>query len=201
MLVKMDNDSDVSQQNFGKTRQIACEPSLLPIKKSRKKLRRYRKRSKSKKLRIIAYVKQLESEKASRLVNVSSQTKNSFAMANENSMQQSYVPYALKEIEDFNHKHDVSYWKSLALSLQMENKMLLDHIKLMSSRRIQDWVDAQNEEEEGLEVDEVPYESPSTSQYVKYSKVSQKKQPPKKVIPPPARKSFDEHTEKTKTLR
>lgn len=50
-----------------------------------------------------------------------------------------FYPPKIKEIDDWHNKHQVAYWKSRAISLEFENRMLLRHIRDMYAKQIEDY--------------------------------------------------------------
>lgn len=78
------------------------------------------------------------------------------------------------EIGEWQREHQLAYWKSRAISLEMENKMLLQHLRNVYAKQIQDYADyveiegADKHEEENPNetINESPRESQSTNKEI-----------------------------------
>lgn len=59
-----------------------------------------------------------------------------------------------QEVADWQYNHQLAYWKSRAISLEYENRMLHAHIKKMCTQEIKDYVEFVNEGNECAPGDE-----------------------------------------------
>ncbi|GJQ84554.1 hypothetical protein Trydic_g20049 [Trypoxylus dichotomus] len=67
-----------------------------------------------------------------------------------------------QEVAEWQYHHQLAYWKSRAISLEYENRMLHSHIKKMCTQEIQDYIDVVKEGNEYVQANE---ENVSSSEY------------------------------------